>query len=66
VLHRRMTANRRRLGSAAVPANGPFRRILRVASRSGEGLLTDPIAGAQPADRDASSFRSASGDPFLM
>ena len=48
------------------PANGRSRRILPVASRSDEGLLTDPIAGAQPAGRNAGSFRSASGDPFLM
>jgi len=67
-----MTATRRLAAILSVDIagysrlKGRFRRILPVASRSDEGLLTDPIAGAQPAGRNASSFRSASGDPFLM
>jgi hypothetical protein len=32
-----------------IPVDGPFRRILPVSARPGEGHLTEPIAGVQPA-----------------
>ena len=52
MLHARMTANRRPLGSAALPANGRNRRNLVVPARSGEGRLTEQRAVARPRPRE--------------